>query len=131
MMEDISLTDPEDIPRPPDQVEIIDFQAQPYEDGKRVLISLTFTPFQENPSADVLVFDQEGSQVAKANIIETFDPDTEITIHLRQKEPQGQYRVSAQAYYLKHDHPEEESEEVKKPEKRMIGNAETTFVIPK
>lgn len=130
-MEDISLTDPDEIPRPPDRVEIISLQAQPYEDGKRVLISLTFTPFQENPSADVLVFDQDGNQVAKANIIETFDPETEITIHLRHQETQGQYRVSAQAYYLKHEPPEEEKETVKKPEKTTIGHAETTFEIPK
>ncbi len=131
MMEDISLTNPDDIPRPPNEVEILSFHAQPYEDGTRVLISLTFTPFQQNPSADVHVFDQNGDQVANANIIETIVPETEITIHLRQQEPQGQYRVTAEAYYLQHELPEEETETVKKPEKTIIGHAETTFVIPK
>jgi len=130
-MEDISLTEPDDIPRPPDEVEILSFNAQPYEDGKRVLISITFTPFQENPSADVLVFDQDNNQIAKANIIETIDPETEITIHLRQQKPQGQYRVTIQAYYLQHELPDEGSETVKKPEKTMIGRAETSFTISK
>lgn len=130
-MEDISLTDPDNIPRPPGEVEILNFHAQPYEDGKRVLISLTFTPFQENPSADVRVFDQDDNQVANVNIIETIDPETEITIHLRQQEPQGQYRVTAEAFYLEHELPEEETKTVKKPQKTMIGRTETTFDIPK
>jgi len=133
MMENISFTDPDEVPRPPGEVEIKNIAAEPYEDGKRVLIRLTFTPFQKDPSADIRVFKVNGEeeQVANVNIIETFDPDTEVTLHLRQQETDGNYRVEAEAFYLVQELSAEDDGPVQKPEKNIIGHAETTFTIPK
>lgn len=129
-MEDISLSDSSEIPLPPDQVEIRDLKAEPYEDGKRVHVYLTFTPFQEDPSAEVLVYDPKGKEIASVDIIETFDPNTEITLHLPDEGLAGEYRIRVNAFYLQRDLPEDESAEVGPPEKEMIGTKETTFVIP-
>lgn len=129
-MEDIPLSDSSEIPLPPDQVEIREFKAEPYEDGKRVHIYLTFTPFQEDPSAEIKVFDPRGSQVANVDIIETFDPNTEITLHLPEDRAKGEYTAKVDAFYLHQDLPEDETEQVDTPKRRMIGKAETTFEIP-
>lgn len=128
-MENISFSDPDDIPLPPDEVEIRNLNAEPYEDGKRVQIYLTFTPFQKNPSADIKIFDNQDKEVASVNIIETIDPDTKITLHLPQKASPGEYRVRAKAFYLEHNL-DPEAETVEKPEKKPIGQKETFFVIP-
>ncbi len=130
-MKNMPLSDASQIPLPPDEVKIIDFQAEPHEDGKRVLVNLTFTPFQENPSAEILVSDQNGQEVLKVNIIETIDPNTEITIHLPPEETKGEYRITANAFYPDKELSEDEMGMVRTPDKTAIGTAETTFIIPK
>jgi hypothetical protein len=130
-MKGISHLDSYQTPLPPDKMEIIDLRAEPYEDGKRVLVHITFPTFQKNPSAEILVYDPDGREVARVNIIETIDPNTEITIHLPPEGPKGEYRITSKAFYPQQELPENDMGNVITPEKIYFGVIETTVIISK
>lgn len=129
-MKRISFSDASQIPLPPDKMEIIDLRVEPYEDGKRVLVHIIFTPFQKSPSAEILVYDPDNKEVANANIIETIDPHTEITLHLPPDSPQGQYKVAVKAFYPQQDLLEDHTGKMGIPGREYFGTEQTTFIIP-
>ena len=96
---EIFFGDPDAIPLPPEEVRILDLQASPYRDGKRVRVSLEITPFQQRPSGELVVTDEEGTHVASISFIETIDPHMQFTIHLRQKDPGVDYTLTAIIFY--------------------------------
>lgn len=97
---DISFTDHEEIPLPPEEVRILDLQASPYPDGERVRVELEITPFQKRPSGELVISSSEGTKAAALSFIETIDTRMQFTIHLRGKDHQNQYVLSAVLYYL-------------------------------
>lgn len=126
-MKEISLSDASQIPLPPDKMEIIDLRAEPYEDGKRVLVHLIFTPFKKNPSAEILVYDPDNREVANASIIEAIDPNTEITLHLPPDSLQGEYTVAVKAFYPQQELLEDDTGKMGIPERKYFGTEETNF----
>jgi hypothetical protein len=96
---DIFFQDPSQVPLPPEEVRIRAFRAEPWPDGRRVLVLLELTPFQKRPSGKIIIFDDQGEEVANISIIETVDPKMEFTIHLRSPKPGGQYTASSTLFY--------------------------------
>lgn len=96
---DIFFQDPSQVPLPPEEVRIRTFRAEPWPDGRRVLVYLELTPFQKRPSGKIIVLDDQGEEVANISIIETIDPKMEFTIHLRSPKPGCQYTASSTLFY--------------------------------
>ncbi len=96
---DIFFQDPTEVPLPPGDVRIRDFQAVPWPDGRRVKIYLEVEPFQKRPSADIVIFTQEGSLAAEVSVIESMTRQMEFNLHLRQTSPARKYQVRAVIYY--------------------------------
>lgn len=96
---DIFFQDPSQVPLPPEEVRIRAFRAEPWPDGRRVLVRLELTPFQKRPSGKILILDDQGEEVANISIIETIDPKMEFTIHLRSPKPGCQYTASSTLFY--------------------------------
>jgi hypothetical protein len=96
---DIFFQDPSQVPLPPEEVRIRAFRAEPWPDGRRVLVRLELTPFQKRPSGKIIVLDDQGEEVANISIIETIDPKMEFTIHLRSPKPGCQYTASSTLFY--------------------------------
>jgi hypothetical protein len=96
---DIFFQDPSQIPLPPEEVRIRIFRAVPWPDGRRVLVRLELTPFQKRPNGKIIIFDDQGEEVANISIIETIDPKMEFTIHLRSPKPGCQYTASSTLFY--------------------------------
>lgn len=96
---DIFFQDPHEIPLPPDEVRIRDLQVQTHPDGKRVRIYLEFDPFQKRPSAELVITNSLGEAVADTSIIESMTRKLEITMHLRETDPQNPYTLAATLYY--------------------------------
>jgi len=126
---DIFFSDPEVIPLPPDEVQILALKIEPYPDGRRVRLFLELTPFQKKPSGDIIITDQDGNQAAAASFIEAITPKLEITLHLRYDQP-GQFTATATLYYT------EEIEDViqddrilVRPNKQIIHQVEEIFKI--
>ena len=134
---DIFFTDPTDIPRPPEEVRIRQFRAEPWPDKQRVHIYLEVTPFLKRPNGEIEIHDADGNEVVSLSIIESIVPKMDLTVHVRGPEPAGTYTASAIVYYYEADEnlPPTESEASEPalpslPSKiKVVDRAETTFVI--
>ena len=127
---DIDFTDLSEVPLPPNEVRVRDFRVEPYPDGKRVRVFLELTPFQKRPSGELIITDLLGNQVATANIIETIDPQMELTMHLRTPDPQGEFTARVLIFYT--DSLEdivEDDQILAAPERRVVDEKGATFRI--
>lgn len=96
---DIFFQDPDEIPLPPEEVRILDLQARPYPDGRRLRVYLEVTPFQKRPSAEVSVVNALAQKVAEITIIQTLTRKLEFTMHLRGPQPQGEHTLDVRLFY--------------------------------
>ena len=131
---EIFFQDPSDIPLPPDEVRIREFKAQPWPDGRRVRVTLQITPFQKKPNGEIRINDENGEEVANISIIETIDPNMELTVHLRQSETGGEYTAYAVLYYSETEEAEVELGTEEEPAPQTVKNiivdqADTRFSI--
>ena len=97
---DIFFQDPTAIPLPPNEVRINSLKAEPWQDNRRVRVTLEVTPFQKRPNGDVTISNPQGDEVASISIIESIVPRMEFTMHMRGETPPGEYRLSAVLFYL-------------------------------
>lgn len=98
-MMDIFFNDPNDVPLPPDQVEIRQLSAEPNPEGDRVLVRFEITPFQERPNIEIDVHNAGGRNVASVSVVEAIENRMEFTLHIRQHEPEGSYTLCMQVFY--------------------------------
>jgi hypothetical protein len=128
---DIFFQDPGDIPLPPDEVRIKELRAEPWPDNRRVRVYLEVTPFQARPSGEIILLDAEGDETSSISIIETIDPKMEFTLHIRGREPSGEYTVEAAIFYLEElDEPEVPGESIPvQPKREIVDQAQVKFVI--
>lgn len=96
---DIFFADPDDVPVPPEEMQIRSLEVDPYPDARRVAIRFSITPFQKRPNVEIKVRDEAGTTVAEVSIVETTDPTMEFTIHLRNPETAGRYAVHMRVFY--------------------------------
>lgn len=130
---DIFFQDPDDAPLPPEEVHIRDLSAEPYSDGRRVRVILKVAPFQKRPDAEVVINGPDGEPVASASVVETVDPNLELTLHLRGPGTAGRYKVQAAIHYRPEDESangEPDSQPPPDPKVMEVDRAETTFELP-
>lgn len=84
---------------PPQEVRILNLQVEPQPDGRRVKIRLELTPFQQDPSLELIIVDEQGGEVSRVFIIETIDDHLLFTMHLRSGTPGTAYQLNARLYY--------------------------------
>lgn len=123
---DIFFTDPTETPLPPEEVRIRRLEASPYSDGRRVRVTFEVDPFQKRPSADLRIRNAEDETVASVTVIETMIAKMDLTMHIREGEPGGNYLLEAILFYEEHPDSEEEPSE---PEQKVVDTANTTFQI--
>ena len=87
----------------PEEVRILELNAAPYPDGKRVRINLETTPFLERPHLDMVILDPSGAEAATASIIEPMSWRQEFTVHLRTEWQPGNYKVMMRLFYPPRD----------------------------
>lgn len=132
---DIFFTEPTDIPVPPEEVRIQEFEALPRPDGKRVNIRLAVTPFLQRPNMEVNIINREGQIVANLGVVEATEAKMTFTMHLREGRPQGLYRATVRVFYSNLDEHSPENGEENSPGEilRQVTNtvdtSELTFEI--
>jgi hypothetical protein len=126
---DIFFRDPNEIPLPPEDVRLSALKAEPWPDGRRVRIYLEVDPFQKRPSADLIITNAAGDEVARANILETFTRKMEINMHLREANPGGEYSLQAVLYYQKLLPVGEQPAPEEQPEPLIVDRGQTSFTI--
>jgi hypothetical protein len=133
---EIFFHDPEDIPLPPKNVRIRQFQVEPWSDGRRVSVYLELTPFQQKPNGEISVVDAEGNEVANLTIIETIDPKNEFTIHLRGADVKGEYTAKVNIFYAELEHENDSGDQGQEGKLRLpsthftvVDRSQATFTI--
>ncbi len=84
--------DPDEVPRPPDEVRITEVRAEPLPDGRRVAVSISLTPFLEKPDLDVVIL-RDGHEERTLSVIGAMQHEMQVTMHLPAVNPQGSYTV--------------------------------------
>lgn len=127
---------PSDPPVPPQEVRIRQFQVKPWRDGRRVSVFLELTPFQQDPSGEISVIDNNGNEVANLTIIETTDTRNEFTIHLSSSATKGKYTALLNIFYpepSQDDKPNQRAPDdyLQSPTTRfmVVDRAQSTFVF--
>jgi hypothetical protein len=67
----------------PVETRLLDLQAEPYPDGKRLRVILEVTPFQEKPVITLALSNFADEVVAETTIIEPITWQIELTLHIR------------------------------------------------
>lgn len=112
-MQDIFFTDASEAPVPPEEVRIRELEAEPRADGWRVAVRTALTPFQQRPNIEVRITNEAGREVAALSVVEAIDAVMDFTMHLREPEPGGEYKLSLRVFYVDLEvHAAEEGEEV-------------------
>ena len=127
---EINLSDPGDIPLPPDEVRIRALRVNPLPNGRLMHVYLEVDPFQKRPNADLTISDNEGREVASTSIIESMDRNIEIRMHVRGAVREREYSLKAILFYAEIEEESTSEGEIKPFERRVVDTAETSFTIP-
>lgn len=127
---DIFFQDPNEVPLPPDKVRIREIHAEPRSDRHRVRVMIQVDPFQSRPSAELLIYNEQGEVVAQANIIEAFTPRIELTMHIQDSNPSGRYMLKTLLYYEEIPEAQDINQEVSSPKLNVIDEGLFEFIIP-
>ena len=100
---DIFISDPNQIPLPPDETRILNLDVDPLPEVGQIKVSVEISPFLTRPNIEIDIETPEGHQVASASIIESITTNNEINLHIRNCPKQTEYVVKVQLYYLDTD----------------------------
>ena len=126
---DLFLTDPSEIPLPPEEVRIRVLRASLNHDRLQVHVHLEVDPFQQRPNADLDILDATERLVSSASIIESMTRIIEVNLHLRQSVPPGSYTLRATLYYAKLPEVGEENTDLQPIERLIVDTTSTTIVL--
>ena len=85
---------------PPKEVRFTGLSAEPWPDGKRILVLVTTTPFQKPPNLQATIYDASGIDVSTIHVIEFAEDRLAFTVHLHSTEKiDGIYTLTASLYY--------------------------------
>lgn len=84
----------------PKDVRIVELRAELWpDDSRRVRVHLELTPFLEKPDVEVIIAQQDDSEVARINIIESIDDKMTFTMHIRSQTLEEVYKLKASVAY--------------------------------
>jgi hypothetical protein len=126
---DIFFQDPSEVPLPPEEIRIRDIFAEPWPDGRRVRIYLEVDPFQQRPSAELVISNEKGEEVSQTSIVEALTRKMELNMHLGEPNPAGTYTLKILLYYDKKPQEDLETEQ-ERPAPDVVDQGSTEFVIP-
>lgn len=96
---DLNLVDPEDVPRPRDEVRLRQLAVTPMPDGRRLRIDIEMTPFLERPTLDLDVLNPIGESLVRTTVVEADSPSFSLTMHLREAPQDGEYTLRGSLSY--------------------------------
>ena len=101
---------------PPEETRIVNLDAKPYDDGRRIRIHLEITPFLKPPFIEFNLIDADGNDAGTASIIEPPRWKHELTMHIKYSDQTtGEFQLIARLFYP----------EIEDQDKRVI-----TFNLP-
>jgi hypothetical protein len=95
--------DPQEAPRPREDVRIKMIGLFVYPEARRMAFTLELTPFIERPCIDVQLQNGLGQPAGSLSVIETLNPVFNLTLHLRDQQTVDPYQLTAKIYYMTPD----------------------------
>jgi len=95
---DLNLVDPEDVPRPRDEIRLRQLAVTPMSHG-RLRVDIRLTPFLERPNLDLDVVDSAGESLARTTVVEADSSHFSLTMHLRGRPALGEYTLRGALSY--------------------------------
>ena len=126
---DLFFQDPSVIPLPPDEVRIREMSVKPYTDGKRVRVRVELDPFQKRPSLEITILNARAEPVAQARVIETMAHTLEMTMHLREEQPGGEFTIHCLLYYQDAPSPEPVEPMIQYPPPKVVDQRQVSFLL--
>jgi hypothetical protein len=127
------FTEPNTEGQPPEMVRFEKIIVEPYQDKNRVKLLIEITPFLEKPNIEVEIFSLDGTLISSMSIVEIIEHKFELTLHLRDENPKGEYLLKTNIYYsdLSHYEIKEDEEQVSegKAEIKIVDEQEKLFNI--
>jgi len=105
---------PEEDALPPEDIRFTGLNLELSDDGRRVCVKFSLTPFQQPPDIFISIL-KDGEEVTQAAIIEVFDTDFSFTMHIRAPIPAAEYQCVISVSY---------------PEKEPVDRRVAIFTIP-
>jgi hypothetical protein len=96
---EIRFHDPDETPLPPQETRISALQVEPWPDGHRIAVDVQITPFQQRPNLHVLIYDEQGEEVASVAAMQILQRRLGFTLYLRSADTRGRYTVEAHLGY--------------------------------
>ncbi len=95
------ISDPNLTPHPREDIKIVSFHIQPYDDQKRVRAEIELTAFtpMDKPNLIISAWSSSGEEIASANIVETMHRTLSITLHVRETIPIQAMKFRADLYF--------------------------------
>lgn len=113
-----------------DNIKILSFTAEPYPDGRRVLVRLLLSSFQEGPNATINLSNEENQELATINIVNIFNPENDLTLHIPgNKKLPGNYSVDVEVFYAEEEEIEQDGEMRLSFKQSLVDSASTSFSI--
>lgn len=128
---ELHLFEPEELPRPREEMRIERAEIAPFPDGRRVRVTVGWTAFVDRPSLDAIILDRDGDTVAMFSVIEAIARGMDFTLHMRGAEPGADYRLCLSLYYA--PAPEERQAAADRGEQapdQVVDTREVTFTLP-
>lgn len=101
MMTEDTIFQTDQITPADEEVKIIDFTAEPYQDNRRVKITFRLSYFQEPPSASISLLGIEGEELTCVDVVNIIQPENEVTLHIpAARVKQGNYQVEITLIHL-------------------------------
>ncbi len=111
-------------------VEIIEFTAQPYEDHKRINVYFRLSYFQDPPNAAIALFGINGEKLASVDVVNIFQPENEITLHIPKVIPQqGDYQVELTLFKMEERKAQADEKGEVKITTRNLQTSRITFTL--
>jgi hypothetical protein len=130
-MEHDNLINPSLTPPPQDEIKILSFDAEPYPDGRRVLVKLVLSPFLQGPNGEISITNQDDELLATINIVNLFIPENEFTLHIPEnKSLPGSYTVNVEVFYIEEEEIEQDGDTQFNMKKTLVDSTSTLFTIP-
>jgi hypothetical protein len=96
---ELNLVDPQDVPRPREEVRLRHLAVAPLPDGRRLRIDITVTPFLERPNIDLDLLAPGGESLVRTSVVEADSPNFSLTMHLKTAPVEGEYTVRGSLSY--------------------------------
>ena len=113
------------------EAEIVELNAQPYEDNRRVLVTFRLSPFSKPPGATIHVVDSDGKETARTDLVNILHLESEITVHLPadSKFP-DKYTVNFELFRLEDQQIEDDGSSQPRINQIDLDSATCSFELP-